>query len=57
MKGVNDLMKKKARDAENFIYHSAMMAIHKNKNIKKIILTTDQGLIKNGVQAIERRTR
>ena len=38
---------------ENFIYHSAMMAIHKNKNIKKIILTTDQGLIKNGVQAIE----
>jgi translation initiation factor 2 beta subunit (eIF-2beta)/eIF-5 len=38
---------------ENFIYHSAMMAIHKNKNIKKIILTTDQGLIENGVQAIE----
>jgi ssDNA-binding Zn-finger/Zn-ribbon topoisomerase 1 len=38
---------------ENFIYHSAMMAIHKNKNIKKIILTTDQGLIKNGVQSIE----
>jgi hypothetical protein len=38
---------------ENFIYHSDMMAIHKNKNIKKIILTTDQGLIKNGVQAIE----
>jgi hypothetical protein len=38
---------------ENFIYHSAMMAIHKNKNIKKIILTTDQDLIENGVQAIE----
>jgi hypothetical protein len=38
---------------ENFIYHSAMMAIHKNKNIKKIILTTDQELIKDGVQAID----
>jgi hypothetical protein len=38
---------------KNFIYHSAMMAIHKNKNIKKIILTTDQDLIENGVQAIE----
>jgi hypothetical protein len=38
---------------ENFIYHSAMMAIHKNKNIKKIILTTDQDLIKDGVQAID----
>jgi hypothetical protein len=38
---------------ENFIYHSAMMAIHKNKNIKKIILTTDQDLIKDGVQSID----
>ena len=38
---------------ENFIYHSAMMAIHKNKNIKKIILTTDQDLIENGVRAID----
>jgi len=38
---------------ENFIYHSAMMAIHKNKNIKKIILTTDQDLIKDGVRAID----
>jgi hypothetical protein len=38
---------------KNFIYHSAMMAIHKNKNIKKIILTTDQELIKDGVQAID----
>jgi translation initiation factor 2 beta subunit (eIF-2beta)/eIF-5 len=37
----------------NFIYHSAMMAIHKNKNIKKIILTTDQDLIKDGIQAID----
>jgi hypothetical protein len=37
----------------NFIYHSAMMAIHKNKNIKKIILTTGQDLIKDGVQAID----
>ena len=38
---------------ENFIYHSAMMAIHKNLNIKKIILTTDQDLITDGVQAID----
>jgi hypothetical protein len=38
---------------ENFIYHSAMMAIHKNKNIKKIILTTDPDLINDGVQAID----
>jgi hypothetical protein len=38
---------------KNFIYHSAMMAIHKNKNIKKIILTTDQDLIEGGVQAID----
>lgn len=38
---------------ENFIYHSSMMAIHKNLNIKKIILTTDQDLIKDGVQAID----
>ena len=38
---------------ENFIYHSAMMAIHKNLNIKKIILTTDQDLIENGVRAID----
>ena len=38
---------------ENFIYHSSMMAIHKNLNIKKIILTTDQDLIKDGVQPIE----
>jgi len=30
-----------------------MMAIHKNKNIKKIILTTDQDLIKDGVQSID----
>jgi len=38
---------------ENFIYHSSMMAIHKNINIKKIILTTDQDLIKDGVQDID----
>jgi hypothetical protein len=38
---------------ENFIYHSSMMAIHKNLNIKKIILTTDPTLILYGVQPIE----
>ena len=38
---------------ENFIYHSSMMAIHKNLNIKKIILTTDQDLINDGVQPID----
>jgi hypothetical protein len=38
---------------ENFIYHSAMMVIHKNKNIKKIILTDDPDLIAEGVQPID----
>ena len=38
---------------ENFIYHSSIMAIHKNFNIKKIILTTDPTLILYGVQPID----
>jgi len=31
----------------NFVYHSAMMAINKSKNIKKIIATTDKSLTIN----------